>query len=158
MEYNQKSKKSLFQPQTDRFGLSKLQRYKYPFSQQEKYLEKITRPLDKLSEQKKNTKTLRNIKEGKKSLPLTETYENIVNTKQVCENIKSKKFPIDSSLKIRFIFEDILLDNKSACIISLKSPDGKNFVLLSSDINRMYLMLLFICKYKIKPGFIRYSI
>ena len=127
-----------------------LKRRKIPKKQ-----EKITRPLEKLAKQKNNkTKTIK----GKMSLPLTEEYMDITDSDEICDGIKSKKFPVDSSLKIRFVFGNELLNDKVSCIITLKSVDNKNFALLSSNIDRMYLMLLFICKYKIKPGFIRYSI
>ena len=76
----------------------------------------------------------------------------------ICDGIESKQFPIDSSLKIQFIFGNELLNNKVSVIISLKGIDKKNYILLSSDFNRMYLMILFICRYKIKPGFVRYSV
>ena len=72
--------------------------------------------------------------------------------------IESKIFPTDDSLKIIFMFNQILFENKTSIIISLKQSDNSTYVLLSSNFKRMYLMTLFICKYNIKPYFVKYSL
>ena len=89
-----------------------------------------------------------------KKLELSNKKHNI----SICKEIESKHFPINSSLKIQFIFDKLLQETQNSIIINLKDIQGKSYILLSSDLKRMYLMMLFICKYKIKPGFVRYSI
>ena len=156
----QKAKLPLSQAQKPKKSFFQSQKEKLPFSQKKPpKRETLIRPLNKLSQQKKNIKTTQNMNKSKRrTLPLTDTYEDITTRNDICDSIKSKNIPVDSSLKVQFVFGNILLDDKTSCVISLKTTDSKNFVLLSSNIDRMYLMLLFICKYKIKPGFIRYSI
>jgi len=89
-----------------------------------------------------------------KKLELSDKKHDI----SICKGIESKQFPTNSSLKIQFIFDKLLEETQNSIIINLKDVQDKSYILLSSDLKRMYLMMLFICKYKIKPGFVRYSI
>tara|TARA_B100001248_G_C27382000_1_gene457493 strand:- start:945 stop:1856 length:912 start_codon:yes stop_codon:yes gene_type:complete len=110
-------------------------------------------PLSTIPRDKSETKNI-SATEKTPKLKLSSKEENI----SICEGIELKKFPIDTSLKIKFMFNKVLFDNKDVMIISLKNIDNTKYILLSSTFERMYLMTLFICKYKIKPGFVRYSL
>lgn len=107
---------------------------------------------------KNNTKTKNNTNnKSNRKKPLIKKLEHKVVNVTNYNNIEKKKFKINGSLRIQFLFNSELLNADNIYIASLKGIDEKNYILLSSDLKRMYFMMLFVCKFKLKPGFVKYS-
>lgn len=121
-------------------------------------LDKVTTKLEKENRVKKeNTvkkqnKTKRNQKS--KKINLKNETKNI----DICEPIKSKNFKLDTSLKIQFMFHKDIVIESNFTIKSLKDSSKKKYVIYCGEYKRMYKMMLYICQFKINPGFIRYSL
>ena len=102
----------------------------------------------------------KNIKKNKNVLPLKyhkPVTSDIININNY-NNIAKKNFKKDISLHSIFVFNQKLLNMPHIYIASLKGINEKNYIVLSSVKERMYKMMLFVCKYKIKPRYVNYGL